>query len=197
MDRTAADHHAGARRGGRRRRLHRVLHRRRGPADTRRSSRDGRGAGLQKSSAGLVLLREYRCRAASEGDSAAPKCLIGQPDPAVSLGGDSELVVQVLQMLFDGCLGNEQLASHPTNRCRLRKRVVGDQRAAQTIRTSSSRRVSRGVGRVGSAGSADAGLLTGRIGNRSLSAVEFGFPTNTELLFDHDHCTSTGRWPTK
>ena len=34
-------------------------------------------------------------------------------------------------MLFDGRLGNEQLARHPPNRCRLGKRVVGDQWPAQ------------------------------------------------------------------
>ena len=37
-----------------------------------------------------------------EGDCPAPDGLIGQPDPALSLRGHSELVVQVLQMLFDG-----------------------------------------------------------------------------------------------
>jgi hypothetical protein len=36
---------------------------------------------------------------------------------------------------------------------------------------------------------ADAGLLTGRTGNASLSEVESGFPTITEPPFDHDHCS--------
>ena len=36
---------------------------------------------------------------------------------------------------------------------------------------------------------ADAGLLTGRTGNPSLSEVESGFPTITEPPFDHDHCS--------
>ena len=66
-----------------------------------------------------------------EGDSPTPDGLVGQTDPALSLGGDGELVVQVLQMLFDGCLCNEQLLSHLTNGYRLRKRVVGNQRATQ------------------------------------------------------------------
>jgi hypothetical protein len=42
-----------------------------------------------------------------EGDSPPPERLIGQTDPALSLCGDSELIVQILQMLFDGCLCNE------------------------------------------------------------------------------------------
>src|SRR6185503_11981395 len=42
-----------------------------------------------------------------EGDSPTPDRLIGQTDPALSLGWDGELVVQVLQMLFDGCLCDE------------------------------------------------------------------------------------------
>ena len=34
-------------------------------------------------------------------------------------------------MLFDRCLSDEQLACHPLNGCRLGKRIVGDQGAAQ------------------------------------------------------------------
>jgi hypothetical protein len=60
----------------------------------------------------------------SEGDSTAPNGLIGQPDPAISLSRESELVVQALQMLFDGGLCNEQLKNHPTNQCRLRQWVL-------------------------------------------------------------------------
>ena len=82
VDRTAADTDGAARRGGRHRRQHRVLHRRREPADTRRSSRDGRGPGLLLTPAirelarlnlkeqlaggslpGVLTLREYRCPA--------------------------------------------------------------------------------------------------------------------------------------
>jgi len=42
-----------------------------------------------------------------EGDSPTPEGLIGQTDPALSLCGDREFVVQVLKMLFDGCLCDE------------------------------------------------------------------------------------------
>ena len=42
-----------------------------------------------------------------EGDSPTPDGLIGQTEPALSLCGDSEFVVEVLQTLFDGCLCNE------------------------------------------------------------------------------------------
>jgi hypothetical protein len=42
-----------------------------------------------------------------QGDGTAPDGFIGQTDPALTLGGDVELVVQVLQVLFDGGLGHE------------------------------------------------------------------------------------------
>jgi hypothetical protein len=56
----------------------------------------------------VIAQHRERDRPASEG-------LIGQTDPAITLGRDSELVVQVLKMLFDGCLRNEQLTGHPAN----------------------------------------------------------------------------------
>ena len=56
----------------------------------------------------VIAQHRERDRPASEG-------LIGQTDPAITLGRDSELVVQILKMLFDGCLRNEQLTGHPAN----------------------------------------------------------------------------------
>ena len=54
VDRTAADTDGAARRGGRHRRRHRVLHRRRESADTRRSCRDCRGPGLHVAASRLT-----------------------------------------------------------------------------------------------------------------------------------------------
>lgn len=76
-------------------------------ASLRESGLSLRGPQLPVSST-VITQHRQRDRTASEG-------FVGQANPAITLDRDSELVVQILKMLFDGCLGDEQLTSHPTN----------------------------------------------------------------------------------